>query len=93
MKAAAIILNIMFTGVGSFVINKWGQGIGQLVLFWGGLLLSLTVIGAIVGLPMMMGAWIWGIVTAASASPDPIQVTVMQAPAGPAPGMRPALPR
>jgi hypothetical protein len=45
-----------------------------------GLGLLLTVgtlgIGGIIGIPMMLGAWIWGLVTAIGSNPQPIQVTI-----------------
>jgi len=66
MKAAAILLNFFFPGVGSLVIGKSSEGAIQLVLYIMGLILTLTLIGAIIGVPMMLAAWIWGLVTAAS---------------------------
>ncbi|KCZ90025.1 hypothetical protein [Hyphomonas johnsonii] len=76
MKALAIILNILMPGVGSFVIGKVGQGIGQILIWAIGLTLCFTVVGAIIGIPMMLGAWIWGIVIASNSQPQTVQVTV-----------------
>lgn len=77
MKTAAIILNFFLPGVGSLVIGKVGQGITQLILYWLGVLFTFTLIGAFLGIPLMLAAWIWGMVTAASSDPAPVQVTVV----------------
>lgn len=78
MKALAVILNIFIPGVGSFVIGAVGQGIGQILIYGLGFLLTFGTLGfgGIIGLPMMLGAWVWGLVTAAGASPQPLQVNI-----------------
>lgn len=63
MNGLALVLNIFIPGVGSFVVGKAGQGIGQILLWGIGFFLTLTGILSIFGLPMMLGAWIWGIIT------------------------------
>ena len=79
MNVLGLILNLLIPGVGSFVVGKPGQGIAQ-ILIWGvGLLLWLTVIGAIIGFPLMLGAWIWGIITAVgSKEQTPLTGNVVQ---------------
>lgn len=77
VKTAAIVLNFFLPGVGSLVMGKVGQGITQLLLYWLGVLFTFTLIGAFVGIPMMLAAWIWGMVTAATSDPQPVQVTVI----------------
>lgn len=77
MKTGAIVLNFFLPGVGSLVIGKVGQGVTQLILYWLGVLFTFTLIGAFVGIPMMLAAWIWGMVVAASSDPAPMQVTVI----------------
>lgn len=77
MKAVAIILNFFIPGVGSLVIGKTGAGVIQLIVYFVGLFLTLTLIGAIVGAPMMIGAWIWGLVTAATHVDQPVEVHVI----------------
>lgn len=77
MKTAAIVLNFFLPGVGSLVIGKPGQGITQLILYWLGVVFTFTLIGAFLGIPLMLAAWIWGMVTAASSEPAPMQVTVI----------------
>lgn len=76
MKAVAIIVNIFFPGVGTFFVGKAGQAIAQIILYVIGLVLTLTGIGAIIGLPLCIGAWIWGLVSATNAPSQPIQVVV-----------------
>lgn len=78
MKAVAVILNIFIPGVGSFVVGQVGQGVGQILIYGIGLLITLGTlgVGGIIGLPMMLGAWIWGIITAAGAQPQVTQVIV-----------------
>lgn len=77
MKAVAIILNFFIPGVGSLVIGKTGAGVIQLIVYFVGLFLTLTLIGAIIGAPMMIGAWIWGLVTAATHVDQPVEVHVI----------------
>ena len=78
MRGFAILLNIFVPGIGSFVVGAAGQGVGQIVVWGVGLLLTVPTlgIGGIIGIPMMLGAWIWGIVTAAGAMPQTVNVTV-----------------
>ncbi|MEG3181544.1 hypothetical protein [Sphingomonas sp. LT1P40] len=77
MKAAAIIVNFFIPGVGSLIIGKTGAGIAQLLIYFVGLLFTLTLIGVIIGGPMMLAAWIWGLVTAATYDEQPVQVHVI----------------
>ena len=72
MKALAIILNVFFPGVGTLVAKKIWQGITQLVLGVVGIVLTVTMIGAIIGLPLLLGVWIWAIVSAATWNPEEI---------------------
>lgn len=79
VKTLAIILNILFPGVGSFVIGAIGQGIGQITIFGIGFIFTLVTFGfgGVIGIPMMLGAWIWGLITAIGAQSQPIQVNVI----------------
>lgn len=78
MRAFAVIANILLPGVGSFFVGKVGAGIAQLFIWGSGLLFTFGTsgIGAIIGVPMMIGAWIWAIVSAAS-EPQTVQVNVV----------------
>lgn len=77
MKVVAIIVNFFLPGLGSFFVGKVGQGIAQLILYIIGLILIFTGIGAIIGIPLCVGVWIWGLVTAATSPAQPVQVTVI----------------
>jgi TM2 domain-containing membrane protein YozV len=88
MKAVAIILNFFFPGVGSLVLGKVGQGITQLILYILGVVFTVTLIGAIVGIPMMLAAWIWSLVTAATydeVPPVPQQIHIFHNGSSPPP--------
>ena len=78
MKALAIISNILIPGVGSFIIGQVGQGIAQ-ILIWGlGFMLTVFTLGffGVIGIPLMVGAWIWGLITAFGAQPQTIYVNL-----------------
>ena len=70
MKTAAIIINIFFPPIGSFIVGKWGQGIGQFILLVIAAIFIATAIGAILGVPIAIVAWIWAIVCAATSQPS-----------------------
>ena len=60
MAIVGLILNIVILpGLGSLIGGEKKAGIWQLVLFIVGIPLSIVLIG----IPMIMAAWIWGIVT------------------------------
>jgi TM2 domain-containing membrane protein YozV len=77
MKVVAILLNFFFPGIGTLVIGKVSTGITQLLLYFVGWFFTLTVIGAIIGLPMSLIAWIWSLVTAATYEEKPMQVHIV----------------
>ncbi len=77
MRTVAIIVNIFFPGIGSLLIGKAGQGIAQIVLYLLGIMLTVTGIGALIGIPLCIGVWIWGIVTAVNSPAQPVQVVVV----------------
>lgn len=83
MKVAAVLLNFFIPGVGSLVIGKTGSGITQLLLYFFGWVFTATLIGAIIGIPMVIAAWIWGLVTAATfdeQTANPVQVHIVHSP-------------
>jgi TM2 domain-containing membrane protein YozV len=76
MKALAIIINIFFLGIGSLVVKKFGAGIAQIILGIIAVALTATGLLSIVGIPLLIGVWIWAIVTAVQSNPEPMQVVV-----------------
>ncbi len=79
MKALAIIVNLFLPGIGTLFIKKWGQAIAQIVLSIIAVVLIATAIGSVIGIPLAIGVWIWSIVTAATANPEPVTVVVQKA--------------
>ena len=71
MKALAILVNILAPGVGTLFVKKWWQAIFQLLLIFVAAVLGVTGIGAVVGIPIALVAWIWAIISAASYQPQP----------------------
>jgi len=67
MKALAIIVNIFFPGIGTLIVKKYWQGITQILLGIVGAVLTFTVVGALVGIPLMLAMWIWALVSAITA--------------------------
>lgn len=69
MKMLGVIVNIFLPGIGSLVVGQTTTGIVQFLLWLFGVILILTGILAIIGVPISIIAWIWSIITAAN-SPD-----------------------
>ena len=65
MKAIGIIVNIFFPGVGTLIVGKIGTGITQIVLSIIAGVLIFTGILSIVGVPLLIGVWIWSLVSVA----------------------------
>ncbi|MFH1331739.1 MAG: hypothetical protein ABIH63_00450 [archaeon] len=64
LAIAGLIINIvLLPGLGSVIAGKTKTGLWQLLLIVLGIVFTLTVIGAIIGVPLIFIAWIWGIVT------------------------------
>lgn len=78
MKVLGIIVNIFLPGVGTLFVKKWGQAITQIILAIIGGALSATGILSIVGLPLLIGVWIWSIVTVVNTPSQPVEVVVNQ---------------
>jgi TM2 domain-containing membrane protein YozV len=66
MKAVAIIINLFFPGVGTMIIGKVGVGVAQIILGIAGAFLTFTGILSIIGVPMVIIAVIWSLVTVAN---------------------------
>ena len=60
----SLILNILILpGLGSLIGGKITAGILQLIFSLIGLVLTLTLIGAVIGIPLMIAMWIWALIT------------------------------
>ncbi len=68
MNIVAVLLNFFVPGVGSFFVGRGGAGVAQLLIFLVGLFFVVTVFLLPVGLILMAIAWIWGLITAATAN-------------------------
>lgn len=72
LKVAGFIFNIFFLpGLGTFFVGRPGQAVAQILLVIFGVAISLTGVGAVVGVPMAIGAWIWALVTVATVPTAP----------------------
>jgi TM2 domain-containing membrane protein YozV len=78
MKVLGVIVNIFIPGIGSLIVGKIGTGILQFILYCFGVILTITAIGAIIGVPLCIIVWIWSIVTAVKAEDKPVQVVVVK---------------
>ena len=72
LAIVALILNILvLPGLGSIICGKTKEGVWQLVLVLGGvflgILFTVTIIGAVIGIPLMifgpLAGWVWALVT------------------------------
>jgi TM2 domain-containing membrane protein YozV len=73
MNVLGIIVNIFLPGVGTLIVGKIPQGIVQIILMVVAIILNLTVIFAILGIPIAVGTWIWALVSAATPKKPPTQ--------------------
>jgi TM2 domain-containing membrane protein YozV len=58
--AVALIISLLVPGVGSMTVGRTGIGVAILVTWLVGAILSAVIIG----IPIALGAWIWGMVDA-----------------------------
>ena len=66
MRVLALVLNFFLPGVGSIVVGRNGAGVAQLLMFIVGLLLIATVFLTWFGILLILAAWVWGLITAAT---------------------------
>lgn len=78
MKTAAILVNILIPGIGSFLVGKWVQGIFQLLLLFVAVILVFTGVGVLLAAPLSFVVWLWAIISAATTPSEPVQVIVVQ---------------
>lgn len=61
---AALLLNVLvWPGLGTLVASRVGIGLAQGFLMLLGLLLTITILFLFVGIPLMVGMWVWGLIT------------------------------
>ena len=70
MKIVSILLNIFLCPIGTFVVGKAFTGIVQLILIVIAFFLTLTGIGAVVGVPLAIIVWIWGLIIVIQYKPN-----------------------
>ena len=74
LKIIAFCVNFFLPGVGTLIMGRIGTGIVQMVLMFVGIL----TIGIGVGFFIMLGTWIWGMVTVLQGKPKQQIVVVQQ---------------
>lgn len=62
--ALAVIRSVLIPGLGSMISGNTGIGVLILVLYFVGIILSVFLIG----IPIAIGVWIWGLVNAHSSA-------------------------
>ncbi len=65
-KIIALVLNFIIPGLGTIIAGKKKEGTIQIIMAGAALLLIITVIGALLGIPLALGALIWSEITVAS---------------------------
>jgi TM2 domain-containing membrane protein YozV len=65
-KIIALVVNCFFPGIGTLMAGKKTAGIIQLILTGVAILMIITLIGALLGVPLALGAWIWSIISVAT---------------------------
>jgi len=72
LQIIGLIINILvLPGLGSIIGGRMKEGIWQLAILFGsfvvGVILTITIVGAVIGIPLMVlgpiAAWIWALVT------------------------------
>ena len=59
---SALILNLfILPGLGTMVAGDDKKGLKQIIFFLLGILLTVTIILAIIGIPLLIGIWVWGL--------------------------------
>ncbi len=58
-----VILNLIIPGLGNIYLGRVGAGIGLLLMYILGWIFTFTLVGAIIGLPLLFFAWIIALIT------------------------------
>lgn len=64
---AGLIVNLFLPGMGTIMLGKYDLGAIQLILVLIGFYLSVTGIGAFVGIPLIAAMWIWALIASIKA--------------------------
>jgi hypothetical protein len=54
-----LVMNLIVPGLGSLYCGRTRIGAGQLALFGAGVLSCLTLLGVMLGIGLMVAAWVW----------------------------------
>ena len=82
MRVVGVIVNLFFPGVGTIIVGKIFSGVVQFILYAIAVALVATGVGALIGFPLGLCVWIWGIVSAATAEDKPLVIVVRDPPGG-----------
>jgi hypothetical protein len=66
--AVNLVISFFLPGVGSIIADHVGIGILILGLWILAIVLDITILGLIVGIPLGLGVWIWGMIDAFQAA-------------------------
>lgn len=61
---ATIVLSIFFPGAGHIYLGDTGTGLTILILYIVGYLINFTIVGMIIGIPLIIAMWLWGLIGA-----------------------------
>lgn len=62
--AVSLIVSFFIPGVGSLINGDTGTGLAILLLWFLSIFLDFTVVGLVVGVPLGLGMFIWGLIDA-----------------------------
>jgi TM2 domain-containing membrane protein YozV len=57
-----LLVNLVAPGLGTIIIGKYDTGSVQLILSLIGLFFSITMIGSIIGIPLIAAMWLWALI-------------------------------
>ncbi len=78
MKIIAIILNIIFPGIGTILIKKVSKGVIQIILTVIAIILTATGVLSVIGIPLFFIVLIWSLVSIVSYQEKPQEVIIVK---------------